>query len=485
MTNAHDKYGAMPDLLRSRVPVLRLLIPLLWAAALLIAFAVKAGVVLANLHSFSGSTAGRHPNSGLVQGSDGNLCGTTYSGGSNNQGTVFEISADGTFRSMYSFTGGNDGAYPQAGMVQGSDGSFYGTTSGGGARSNQSVIGQGTVFRLTSSRVDLTTLYSFTDGNSGGLPTACLVQGSDGSFYGTTYGGGTYSNGTVFKITANGTFTSLYSFTGRNDGGNPQAGLVQGSDGNFYSTTYSGGTYSNGTVFKITANGTFTSLYSFTGRDDGGNPEAGLVQGRDANFFGTATRGGTYTKGTVFKIGADGTFGRLYSFTGGNDGASPQAGLAQGTDGNFYSTTSNGGMKDLGTIFKISADGSFSSLYSFSGDSDGAYPFAGLVQGSDGNFYGTTFSGGIDGGGTVFRLTIVPAAPVFQEVKLTQGTLYLTWSTEAGASYQLQYNSNLRSTNWTSLGSPMTATALTLSATDYVTNGSPRLYQVVRLVAGH
>jgi uncharacterized repeat protein (TIGR03803 family) len=187
----------------------------------------------------------------------------------------------------------------------------------------------------------------------------------------------------------------------------------------------------------------------------------------------------------VFKIGADGTFGSLYSFTGGNDGASPQAGLTQGMDGNFYSTTSNGGMKDLGTIFKISADGSFSSLYSFSGDSDGAYPFAGLVQGSDGNFYGTTFSGGIDGGGTVFRLTIVPAAPVFQEVKPTQGTLYLTWSTEAGASYQLQYNSNLHSTNWTSLGSPLSATALTLSATDYVTNGSPRFYRAVRLVAGH
>src|SRR5208337_3389753 len=276
------------------------------------------------------------PQAGLVQGSNGNFYGTTYHGGTNNYGTVFKINTNGGLTSLYSFTGGNDGANPQAGLVQGSDGNFYGTTYQGGTNND------GAVFKIRTNG-GLSSLYSFTGGNNGANPQAGLVQGSDGNFYGTTYQGGTNNYGTVFKINTNGGLTSLYSFTGGNDGANPQAGLVQGSDGNFYGTTYQGGTNNYGTVFKINTNGGLTSLYSFTGGNNGANPQAGLVQGSDGNFYGTTYQGGTNNYGTVFKIRTNGGLSSLYSFSGGNDGANPQAGLVQGSDGNFYGTTYQGG----------------------------------------------------------------------------------------------------------------------------------------------
>ena len=194
------------------------------------------------------------------------------------------------------------------------------------------------------------------------------MQGSDGSFYGTTEYGGTYTNqygqgqGTVFKISLNGALTSLHSFGSVQDtigvpldGANPSAALVQGSDGSFYGTTENGGTYYSGTVFKISATGALTSLYSFS--DGGGIIPSGLVQGSDGSFYGTTEynfwgRGGV-GNGTVFKISPTGAYASLYSFTGGNDGGNPAAGLAQGSDGNFYGTTEYGGVSGAGTVFRL------------------------------------------------------------------------------------------------------------------------------------
>ena len=218
------------------------------------------GQTLTTIHSFTGGSDGGLPQAGLVQGSDGNFYGTTagfanLGSGSfgGNSGTVFRISSSGIFTNLYSFTGGSDGASPHAGLVQGSDSNFYGTTQYGGNTNLNNGDGYGTVFRIGSTG-GLTTLWSFTGGSDGGSPQAGLVQGSDGSFYGTTFGGGVYSSGTVFGITSLGILTNLYSFTGGSDGASPQAGLVQGSDGNFYGTTYSGGVSNNGTVFKLSAN---------------------------------------------------------------------------------------------------------------------------------------------------------------------------------------------------------------------------------------
>ncbi len=230
-------------------------------------------------------------------------------------------------------------------------------------------------------------------------------------------------------------------------------------------------------MFRITTNGALTGLHSFTGYD--GAFPSGLVQGRDGYFYGTTQGGRGY--GSVFKISTNGDLTSLYSFTGTNDGASPNAGLVQGSDGYFYGTTQYGGtvsasIGGFGTVFRISTNGALTTLHLFTGGNDGANPQAALLQGSDGSFYGTTSTGGAGGVGTVFRLTIVPE---FQAVTLTNSTLSLTWTTEAGATYQLQYASDLSSSNWINLSGPVTATGATLSTTDSLTNGPQRFYRLM------
>ena len=321
---------------------------------------------------------------------------------------------------LYSFCAQSscpDGQYPIAGLVQGTDGNFYGTTFQGGANAS------GTVFQITPSGT-LSTLYNFCAQSGcadGRYLYAPLVQGTDGNFYGTTFQGGTNNDtGTVFQITPSGTLTTLHSFcpqSGCADGQYPYAGLVQGTDGNFYGTTQQGGSNSNsGTVFEITPSGALTTLYSFcaqSGCVDGMNPYAGVIQGVDGNFYGTAYLGGTDGVGTVFQLTPTGTLTTLHSFcpqSGCADGAEPDAGLVQGSDGNFYGATVSGGTgsKGQGTLFQITPSGSLTTLYRFcpqNGCADGAYPEGSLVQGSDGSLYGTTYQGGANNQGAVFKLS--------------------------------------------------------------------------------
>ncbi len=267
----------------------------------------------------------------------------------------------------------------------------------------------------------LTTLYSFCSLSGcpdGADPYAGLVQATNGDLYGTTVSGGTSgtnTNGTVFKITPGGTLTTLYSFcssTNCTDGADPYAGLVQAANGDFYGTTYSGGANGNyGTVFKITPGGTLTTLYSFcsqTNCTDGAGPQAGLVQAADGDLYGTTVSGGTNTNGTVFKITPTGTLTTLHSFNGTTDGATPAAGLVQAINGDFYGTASSGA-NNYGTVFKITPSGTLTTLYRFCHQThcpDGATPYAGLVQDTNGDFYGTTSEGGSNNDGTVFRLSV-------------------------------------------------------------------------------
>jgi uncharacterized repeat protein (TIGR03803 family) len=218
-----------------------------------------------------------------------------------------------------------------------------------------------------------------------------LAQATDGNFYGTT-SSSSGGWGTVFKITPNGTLTVLHAFSYSSEGGHPMAGLVQATDGNFYGTTSSGGASGNGTVFKITPNGTLTVLHAFSVSSEGGTPMASLVQATDGNFYGTTSSGGASGNGTVFKITPNGTLTVLHAFSYSNEGGHPMAGLVQATDGNFYGTTSSGGASGYGngTVFKITPNGTLTVLHAFSYSGEGGMPRSGLVQATDGNFYGTT-----------------------------------------------------------------------------------------------
>jgi uncharacterized repeat protein (TIGR03803 family) len=365
-----------------------------------IAAPAQDSVTFALLHSFEFND-GAYPYAGLIEASDGNLYGTTlYGGNQNSDGTVFEITPAGQLTTIYRFcslSGCADGLIPYAGLVQASDGTFYGTTSSGNARGFY-----GTVFRITASGA-LTTLHTFTGYPRGEEPYAGLVQAPDGSFYGTTYEGGSHSGGTVFKISPGGTLTTLYNFGAkRTDGDDPAAALILATDGNFCGTTvYS--TSGFGTVFKMTSSGTLSILHSFD-LIDGAFPYAALVQGSDGNFYGTTSGGGADGYGTVFRITPDGVLTTLHSFDL-LDGATSYAGLIQGTDGNFYGTTTGGGANGDGTIFKITPDGTLTTLHSFNG-TDGGSPYAPLVQDTNGTLYGTTYQGGAGGQGTVFELNL-------------------------------------------------------------------------------
>jgi uncharacterized repeat protein (TIGR03803 family) len=374
------------------------------------------------LASFDGSN-GAIPMATLVQATDGSFYGTTNDGGNSSEGTVFKITPGGVLTTLYNFCSQpncTDGDNPWAGLVQATDGNFYGTTPGGGTNSNDSCYqgGCGTAFKITPAGV-LSTLYNFcsqlncTDGFG---PYAGLVQATDGNFYGTTYFGGNGTGGggggTVFKITPIGALTTLYNFCSQPncaDGAAPYAGLVQGRDGNFYGTTSAGGAAGSGTVFKMTPAGTLAVLYSFCTAPrcaDGSEPQAGLVQASDGNFYGTTLVGGAYCCGTVFKITPSGTLTMLLSL-GISDGY-PESGVVQGRDGNFYGTTYGGGSHGDGMVFVMTPVGLMTPLHNFDG-TDGEEPYAGLVQASDGSFYGTTVVGGTYDMGTVFRVGVVNA----------------------------------------------------------------------------
>ncbi len=293
--------------------------------------------------------------------------------------TVIAASAQ-TLSTLWTFDYSDDGAYPTDALVQGTDGNFYGTTSGG-SDSSCGYIGCGTVFKIGPFG-GLNTLYSF-KGTDGANPYGGLVQAKNGYFYGTTRVGGTNGFGTVYKIDSNGKLTTLHSFNG-SDGEVLFAALIQANDGNFYGTTVDGGANGYGTVFKITPAAILTTLYSFCPEAncaDGINPYGGLIQGSDGNFYGTTANGGAnlgpnnicaYGWGTVFKITPSGTLTTLHSFCSQSnpnctDGFGPQAGLVQANDGKLYGTTANGGANNYGTIFKISPQGALTTLYSFAG----------------------------------------------------------------------------------------------------------------------
>jgi len=323
-----------------------------------VVFKVDRGGNESVLHTFTYVPDGANPVAGVIRDEEGNLYGTTYEGGiagtvCSSCGTIFKLDRAGHETLLYNFSGTPDGFTPAGGVVRDSEGNFYGTTQFGGVSATGSICastsaGCGTVFKLDRTGKE-TVLHSFSDAPDGSQPLGGLVRDEEGNLYGTTpYGGTSFTNGVVFKLDRTGKETILYTFTGLADGGQPTGGLTRDPDGTLYGTTSIGGLYENGVVFKLSPQGKFSVLYTFTGGADGGNPYGTLV--RDgSDLYGTTYNGGIYTtdddsfNGVVFKLDATGKETVVYSFEGLTDGSNPNGNLTLDAEGNLYGTTQFGG----------------------------------------------------------------------------------------------------------------------------------------------
>jgi uncharacterized repeat protein (TIGR03803 family) len=356
-----------------------------------------------SLYSFANSPDGATPYGAVIKDKLGNLYGTTIAGGSSGAGTVYKLSKSGKETVLYSFTGGTDGSEPLAGLVIDKSDNLYGTTRAGGSS------GDGTVFEVNPKTKQETVLYSFTGQPDGATPFSGLIMDKSGNLYGTTVAGGSFNDGVVYKVNVKTQQeTMLYSFAGDPDGGEPVYGnLLMDKSGNLYGTTQGGGSSNRGSVWELSARGTETVLYNFTGGKDGGGSDIGgadqsLAMDAKSNLYGTTERGGSGS-GVVFRVNIKAkTETVLYTFTGSTDGGIPSAGLVRDRKGNLYGTTVSSANGD-GTVFKVTGTKE-TVLHRFHGK-DGQNPFRSpLLLDDDGTLYGVAYLGGAGGHGTVFSI---------------------------------------------------------------------------------
>lgn len=375
--------------------------------------------VLTTLSCFTYDSAGRHadgsgPDAALTLGADGAFYGTTIGAGlvpagttpsnpatpSLGSGTVFRVTSSGSISRIATFSAPpSEGRTASGPLLQAADGTFYGVTASGTPKGYA-----GSIFRLTASGT-LSTLHQF---SPSGQPEAGLSLGPDGAFYGTAETGGNNGVGSVYRITADGDFSTLYSFTGGTNGLRPKAALTLGSDGLFYGTTSEGGRGTgSGTIFRISPTGSYTPLHSFDLATSGNQPLGKLLQASDGNFYGTTTSFGANSAGTLYRLTPAGVVTVLHAFRGdASEGGGPAAGVIQGADGALYGTTAGGGSTAGGTVYRVTLDGAYSTLYTFRSGTPGENPRSPLLLGRDGNFYGTASNISFgDARGVVYRLT--------------------------------------------------------------------------------
>ena len=392
---------------------------LCWIAAILLLLIPKAhGQEYQELYSFGRNPDGNIPMGELVEGDDGNFYGTTYYGGPSDCGTVFKITPGGAL-TIIAALDGSWGRNPCYSLVKANDGNFYGTTY------------EGSVFRVTPNGT-----ITYLDATV--APAGSFIQGTDGYIYGALAENSS-SYGWVFRSSLDwSTGAILHEFTwdrAGQDGIDPEGGLIQGRDGSFYGTTSLDGAYGCGTVYKITSQGQLTTICSFLSTNGARYPYGSLLQASDGNFYGAADGGGS---GTLFKASPTGALSTIYEFVGiDNTGEDPNGSLIQGNDGNLYGTARSGTSNNLGTVFKVTPSGTVTAVLAFTGSGGrypGANPYAGLVQGSDGNLYGTTGNSGTHGSGNVFR--IIMPGPQLNSFRFGQ-QFVVSWRTNY-VGYQLE-----------------------------------------------
>jgi uncharacterized repeat protein (TIGR03803 family) len=348
------------------------------------------------LYNFTGGSDGGEPFAGVIQDSSGNLYGTTFEGGYNcatgGCGAVYKLDTAGTETVLYAFTGGKDGDTPVTPLLRDGKGNLYGTTQGGGPD------GWGTVFKIDTAGKE-TILHTFTGGQDGGYPDQGLSMGKSGVVFGTTFYGGSHNNsiGTIFKADGTRNFTTLYSFTHYPYGGHPDLGrLTRDKSGNIYGVTSGGGfKYNYGALYELAANGKPKLLHGFKGgTKDGWDPMGSAAQDKAGNLYGTTYVGGSENYGVIWKVSKAGTETILHNFAGGtSDGCKPDAGVTMDPQGNLYGVTTECGAYGYGTLYELSANGTFTVLHNFDG-SDGANPYGEVLWTASGTLFGTTSSGG-------------------------------------------------------------------------------------------
>jgi uncharacterized repeat protein (TIGR03803 family) len=357
------------------------------------------------LYTFKGGNDGAYPGADLTRDESGTLYGTTSGGGKFSEGTVFKLAPDGKEKVLYAFPGFVYGGYPFSKLVLDKAGNLYGTTLSGGGQFGELY---GTVFKLEPGG-KLTNLVVFS-GLNGINPEAGLIQDPAGNLYGTTNEGGPHAEGTVFELTKAGHQKMIYGFGLEPDGALPGCRLLRDEQGNLYGTTFlGGGTSDFGTVFEIDRFGKETILHRFLGGAEGMHPSAGLIRDEGGNLYGTTV--GTagifppFFYGTIFKLDRAGSHTLLYSFTGGLDGGFPSGGVVRDEAGNLYGATDKGGSFNKGTVFMLDPNGKLTTLHDFTGGTDGSFPASGLLL-HEGRLYGTTGTGAAFNSGTVFRITL-------------------------------------------------------------------------------
>jgi uncharacterized repeat protein (TIGR03803 family) len=407
------------------------------------------------LYSFTNTLDGSYPIGGVIQGRDGSLYGTTsYGGSTNGYGMLFQINRNGSGYHIIHACDFTTGRYPGA-LSQGTNGLLYGAMTSGGSN------GYGTIFSINTNGTGYTQLHALST-LEGEYPSATLFQGSNGVLYGVAPQGGTSNAGTVFRLNLNGSgFQVLHSFTNSPDGAVP-ASVIQGIDGVLYGTTANGGISNAGIVFSLTTNGNnYAILRAFTNSPDGSGPEANLIQGKDGMLYGTTVFGGTayIYGGTLFRINTNGNgYQVLHNFpTVGGDGINPD-GLIQGSDGLLYGVVGNSGAFGNGMVFKTDTNGGgYTVIFGFTNSPpDGRDPVSPLVEAGDGAFYGTADHGGAYDQGTVFRL----APPLMLSAQFSSGgntnTAVLSWPAWA-SDYGLRTSPTLSNTLWSAMAPPVAA----------------------------
>jgi len=357
-----------------------------------------------DIYNATGGNQVQNPVGAIAQGRDGNLYGASSTGGTF-YGAIFKFTPAGKTKVI------NDiGYFPDGGLTLGTDGFLYGVDSDGGISGNCGESACGQVYKLTSAG-KVTILHDFTNEGDGESPQSAPIEATNGLFYGT-------SNSTVYSVTSNGVFSTLHNFTG-SDGSDPSGGLLQGSDGNLYGDTVSGGSNGDGVIYKISPAGGFSVLHNFTGAPDGAGAYSPLIQANDGNFYGVTIAGGSFY-GIVFQLTPNGKYTVLHTFSNGpNDGAAPSASLMQATDGKLYGVTSGGGTSGDGTIFSITTDGAYSVIYNFL-TATGYQPSSPLKQNTNGLLYGETYYGGPSNCGTFYSLDL--GLSPFINLMTTSGT---------------------------------------------------------------